>query len=243
MITTIKMIIKRKGSDTLNKNGKEIGETIFIIIYLLFIVISSFLLAFKNNYYILIMTLLLGIGDSFHLIPRLIKNIKGNFINSEFYLGLGTQISSITMTLFYLLLIYFFEIYSIDGSTPYTSVIPIFKDMTNALFQDFSIGTIGVLLVIIRIIICLLPYNNWYNKEGNKEMSIIRNIPFLLIGIIALYFAFQNSFTYLGILVFLSFLFYMPVALFAKRNKKLGILMIPKTICYIMLILNLIIHF
>lgn len=227
----------------LNKKGKEMGETIFIIIYLLFIIIASIILAFKNNYYILIMTLLLGVGDSFHLIPRVVKSIKGDFKNSEFYLGLGSQISSITMTIFYLLFIYFFEIYSIDGSSPYTGVIIIFKEMFNGLFNDFDLGTIVTLLVIIRIIICLLPQNNWYNKEGNQTMAYIRNIPFLLLGIIGLLFAFQNSFVYFGILILFSFLFYIPVALFGKRNKRIGVLMIPKTICYILMILHLIIYY
>ena len=40
-----------------------------------------------------------------------------------------------------------------------------------------------------------------------------------------------------AILITLSFLFYIPVALFARRKPALGMLMIPKTICYILLIL------
>ena len=99
----------------MKKKGKVIAESIFIIIYLLFLLVASIILIVNKSYYFLLMTLVLGIGDAFHLIPRVIKNIKGNFKKSDFYLGLGTQISSITMTIFYLLLIFSFEIYSVDA--------------------------------------------------------------------------------------------------------------------------------
>ena len=55
----------------------------------------------------MLMCILLGGGDAFHLIPRIIINIKGETEDKKenarrsFWLGLGNLISSITMTLFY----------------------------------------------------------------------------------------------------------------------------------------------
>lgn len=224
--------------------GKEIGETAFILVYLAFLLLFSIIFFIKKDYYFFIMTLILGIGDSFHLIPRIIKNIKGDFKKSSFWLGLGTQISSITMTVFYLLLIIMLEIYSANGETPY--ILNSVKGL-NYLLNDIkellkitngiSFGNIIMYLSIIRIAICLLPQNNWYRENGNEKWAIIRNIPFTLLGICAIVFAIQNSFTYIAILVAFSFIFYLPVALYGKKNKKLGMLMIPKTICYMLLII------
>ena len=218
--------------------AKEIGETLFIILYLLFMIIACIIFITKKNYYILIMTLLLMIGDSFHLIPRIIKNLKGNFNKSEFYLGLGTQISSITMSGFYLLFILSFDLYfthSFNFTNFFSTFSIIIIEIMNYL-SDFGFGMVTIILLIIRVILCLLPQNNWYKSEGNKTMAIIRNIPFVLLGLIAVLFSFDYEQFYLGILVILSFLFYLPVALFGKTYSKLGMLMIPKTICYILMI-------
>jgi hypothetical protein len=40
----------------------------------------------------------------------------------------------------------------------------------------------------------------------------------------------------LAVLIVLSFAFYVPVVLFAKKKPAVGMLMIPKTICYIVMI-------
>ena len=211
--------------------GKEIGETIFILAYLLFLLIISIAFFQNKKYYFLTMSLTLAVGDAIHLIPRTIKNIKGDFKNSDFYLGFGNQASSITMSIFYLFLTYFFITFNEDLNS--------FFDSFMYMFNSFSLYNIVIYLVIIRIILCLLPQNNWYKKKSSQKWAIIRNIPFVVIGIISVILAFKNSLVYLGILILLSFLFYIPVVLFARKNKKIGMLMIPKTICYILIILYL----
>ena len=40
------------------------------------------------------------------LVPRIAKNLMGNIKNIEWWLGLGLMVSSITMTVFYLILMY-----------------------------------------------------------------------------------------------------------------------------------------
>ena len=82
------------------------GESTFDIAYLVFAIIFGIILIIKRKDKIAllfgIMTLILGIGDAFHLIPRVISY----FINDELilYKGVGKLITSITMTVFYLLL-------------------------------------------------------------------------------------------------------------------------------------------
>lgn len=221
-----------------------IAETIFIIAYLLFLVYAAIKFNSRIKFYYLAMTLVLGIGDSFHLIPRIIKNIKGDFEYSEFFLGLGTQISSITMTIFYLFFIFIFDLNIIEVPAPANigSVHDAFKVLFNEYMLNlrFDITDIIPFLIyscfIVRIVLCLFPQNNWYHKEGNQKWAIIRNIPFIIIGLISIIITAHNREIYLSLLVFLSFLFYLPVALMGKKNPKLGMFMIPKTICYILMI-------
>ena len=83
-----------------------IGESIFDVLYLFFAIGSGITLLVKSKGRTVIalfalMTLLLGAGDSFHLIPRVL-----NYWTDADYtaaLGIGKLITSITMTVFYLL--------------------------------------------------------------------------------------------------------------------------------------------
>ncbi len=81
--------------------GMRIGESVFCAGYLLFAAIAAIIfLKREGTFYHLcgLMTLLLGGGDAFHLIPRIIVNIKGETEKSPFWLGLGNLVSSVTMT-------------------------------------------------------------------------------------------------------------------------------------------------
>ena len=72
-------------------------------------------------------------------------------------------------------------------------------------------------------------------------MGIIRNIPFVILGalICALFFTTRDekpAFRPMWICILLSFLFYIPVAVAAGIVPMLGMLMLPKTVCYILMI-------
>lgn len=166
------------------------------------------------------MTFLLAGGDAFHLIPRIRIALKGQGPNDNRDLGLGNLISSITMTLFYLFLYLVMK-----QRYPYISV-PAF------IFPSM------VILALIRICLCLFPHNDWFkNRNENNNWHIYRNIPFVFIGILTIfYLVFCYRQHLMAILVFLSFAFYMGTVIFARSTPKAGMLMMPKTICYIWLI-------
>ena len=72
--------------------------------------------------------------------------------------------------------------------------------------------------------------------------AVLRNIPFIFLGacICRLYYNERKTDRHLRhvwLYIFFSFLFYLPVALGAGILPALGMLMLPKTICYILLIL------
>ena len=198
-------------------------EFLFCISYLLFDLIAGIIFLTNSNEQIFLMycilTFTLCFGDSFHLIPRIIRNAKGNSKRIEWWMNLGLIITSITMTIFYMILFYIWKI-------KYTKDVSILIDV------------IIWIISIVRIVLCLLPQNNWFNG-GNKKMALYRNTIFLVLGIIEiiLFIMLEESFgIIMAISILLSFVFYMPVALFSKDKPKLGMLMIPKTIMYIIMI-------
>lgn len=206
------------------KMGMRIGESVFSIGYLLFDLIAGilFLMNRSDHLFLLygIMTLLLGVGDAFHLVPRVIKNIKGESPQVTWWMNLGLAVTSVTMTVFYIILFYIWK--NINNSLTISTFVPILIWIT----------------AISRIIICLLPQNNWF-QEGNRAFSLCRNIIFAVMGGIEVILFLFSGGTYgitMAICIFFSFLFYIPVTLFAKENPKIGMLMIPKTIMYIIMI-------
>lgn len=197
-------------------------ETIFCMVYLGFLVICiwQFLSSAKSNKTAVLfscLSIILCFGDSFHLIPRILDNMKKNGIKEkEFWLGLGNQISSITMTWFYLILYFAFKV--------------IFPKHNLSLGFYLAI----YITVFIRIILCLLPQNNWYSSEKNIVLSIVRNLIFLVTGILEIILFAKSGYGLwkFSIAIGLSFLFYLPVTFASNKYPKIGILMIPKTLCY-----------
>ena len=67
------------------------------------------------------MSLVLGLGDSFPLIPRVYAHWKGGIAEHEAILGVGKLITSITMTLFYMITYYVWSgYYEVEGRKPVT---------------------------------------------------------------------------------------------------------------------------
>lgn len=219
--------------------GMRIGESVFCAGYLLFAVVAGiiFLLARSGAHpgyasMCAAMTLLLGAGDAFHLVPRILANVHGETDDPAeqkrraFWLGLGNLVSSITMTIFYLLL--FEAILRVPGAAE-----------TERIGQNF-VRVLLAALAVIRVVLCLFPQNNWFSREGNPMWGIIRNVPFVAMGIVTvLYLLIWYQEWQLALLVALSFACYMGVVLYAHEKPMMGMLMIPKTICYICLIANL----
>lgn len=201
------------------------GETIFDICYLIIAIVTGvyILVKYRNKLGGLmgIATLLLGSGDAFHLVPRVLKN----FIQYDFTaaLGIGKLVTSVTMTIFYVLMFYIYKNkYKVE----------------NAKEIECSIW----ILAIIRIIICMLPQNNWITNDGSIIMGVIRNIPFTIMGLVIMVIYYKKrveykEFKHVWLNVLLSFLFYLIVVLGTEAVPALGVFMIPKTVCYILIII------
>lgn len=205
-------------------------ETLFDIVYLTTVITPGVIMITKskgNKQYRLfgIMAVVLGLGDSFHLVPRMIALCTTGLDQYTAALGIGKFITSITMTFFYLLLYYVWRIrYNIKGKAGLTLCF--------------------YLLAAVRIILCLFSQNAWTSAEAPLSWGIYRNIPFALIGVLIIVLFYQyakeredKSFRFMWLTIVLSFGFYLPVVLWADVNPLIGMLMIPKTCAYVWTVL------
>lgn len=205
---------------------QAIGETLFDIVYLVLVITIGIVMICKskgNAQYRLfgIMAVTLGAGDSFHLVPRMIALCTTGLENYTAALGIGKFITSITMTVFYILLYYVWRIrYEVKGA----------KNITIAVYA----------LAALRIGLCLFPQNKWISADAPLSWGIYRNLPFALLGLLIIVLFYNSakknrdkSFGCMWLTIALSFGFYIPVVLWADAVPAIGMLMIPKTCAYV----------
>jgi len=202
------------------------GESAFDILYLLFAITSGCVLLYrakdKTEKLMGSAALVLGCGDAFHLVPRVLNYFAGGDLTAA--LGIGKLVTSVTMTVFYLLLYYVW--------------LGHYREQENR-----GITVLFWILAAVRITLCLFPQNGWLSNSGDMAWGVIRNIPFVLLGagVCSLYFQRRKQdtvFNPVWLYILLSFLFYIPVAVGAGLVPMLGMLMLPKTVCYILLIIT-----
>ena len=205
---------------------QAIVETLFDAVYLIFVITIGILVIRKskgNRQFTMfgIMAVLLGSGDAFHLVPRALAFCTTGLENYTVPLGLGKWITSVTMTIFYVVLYHIWrERYQIKGH----------KEITAAVY----------ILAGLRIILCMMPQNKWLSADSPLSWGIYRNIPFALMGLLIIVLFYQSakksadqSFRWMWLTIVLSFAFYIPVVLWADVVPMIGMLMIPKTCAYV----------
>lgn len=203
---------------------RAIFESSFYYLYLVFIILMGIYLSIKRkNTLFGVACIVLGFGDAFHLIPRAIglytNTLDAPGATLAMWLGIGKFITSITMTVFYVLM-YLFVYSKIEKK------------------RNKTLDIVVICLFVIRVVLCLLPQNEWLINGNNLVIGICRNIPFVILGVLVICLLFkylrgEKYFKCLWIAVILSFGFYLPVVLFASTYSWVGMLMLPKTICYI----------
>ncbi|MEA4870240.1 MAG: hypothetical protein VB062_06340 [Christensenella sp.] len=210
--------------------AQALAESIFDALYLTFAIIIGIYLIAKGGKGTLvqkfgIMALVLGAGDSFHLVPRAVSLWTTGLEANAAALGIGKLITSITMTIFYVILYYIWrERYQISGK----------KGLTIAIWT----------LAAARIALCAFPQNQWLSYQQPLLWGILRNIPFAIMGVMLIVLFAQEArknndrvFRNMWLAITLSFAFYLPVVLFAERIPMIGMLMIPKTLAYVWIVL------
>lgn len=167
------------------------------------------------------MAVVLGAGDAFHLVPRAWALCTTGLENYPVALGLGKAITSVTMTVFYVLLYYVWrQRYQVQGQRGLTGLV--------------------YLLAGVRVLLCLMPQNQWFRADAPLSWGIYRNIPFALLGLLIIVLFYRSAretsdipFRWMWLTIVLSFAFYIPVVLWADAIPMIGMLMIPKTCAYV----------
>lgn len=209
---------------------QAIAETLFDAVYLITVITLGVIMVAKSQgrkqYRLFgIMAIVLGAGDAFHLIPRAVALCTSGLENFTVSLGIGKLITSITMTIFYVLLYYVWRIrYDIKGKKNLTAVVYV--------------------LAALRVILCLFPQNQWLSPAPPLSWGIYRNIPFALLGLLIIVLFYKeakkqgdSAFKWMWLTIVLSFTFYIPVVLWAEVIPMIGMLMIPKTCAYVWTVL------
>ena len=209
---------------------QAIFETLFDIVYLCTVITLGIFMIRKSKgrkqYFLYgLMAVILGCGDAFHLIPRAVALCTTGLGNYTSALGIGKMITSVTMTLFYVLLFYVWRLrYKIEGK----------KESTVSVW----------VLAVVRIALCFMPQNAWTSAAPPLSWGIYRNIPFVILGTLIVLLFYNSAkkerdsaFRFLWLAVVLSFGCYIPVVLFADAVPAVGMLMIPKTCAYVWVVL------
>ena len=177
---------------------QAIVETLFDAVYLVSVITIGILMirgSKGNKQFRLfgLMAIVLGAGDSFHLIPRAIALCTTGLENFTVLLGLGKWITSVTMTVFYVLLYYVWrQRYQVKGQ----------KGLTAAVYA----------LAAVRVALCMMPQNQWLSVESPLAWGIYRNIPFALMGLLIIVLFYRSakehgdkSFRWMWLTIVLSF--------------------------------------
>lgn len=209
---------------------QAIGETVFDVIYLVTVITIGVIMMHRGRgqkeYFLFgVMAVTLGCGDAFHLIPRALALCTTGLESYTVWLGAGKWITSVTMTVFYILLYYVWRVrYQVKGA----------KGITAAVYA----------LAAIRIALCFFPQNRWLHADAPLSWGIYRNIPFALLGLLIIILFYDSArkhrdreYRFMWLTTVLSFGFYIPVVLWADVYPLIGFLMMPKTCAYVWTVL------
>lgn len=169
----------------------------------------------------------LAIGDTGHVGFRVLAYFLGGLgasieiLGKEFALvGAGALSTAVTITIFYI------------------TVLDAWRKRYNKQYGFFEYTLI--VAAIARFILFIHPGNQWGNVVPPFEWSLVRNIPLMLQGFGVAYLILGDSirqrdkaFVWIGLMILVSYGFYLPVILLVQKSAWVGMLMIPKTLAYL----------
>ncbi len=163
----------------------------------------------------------LFIGDLGHVGARLIVFFSGEGEMSYSILGIGSLLEAVGLIFLFM---FFTEAWRVQFNHP-----------RNILFKVLlGIGIVG-------LIIFVFPQNEWTVQSPPYGWLVIRNITWLIQGIALSILIYRDAksaddkqLVRIGIYIFVSYFFYMPVIFFGEIAPQLGMLMIIGTIVYML---------
>jgi hypothetical protein len=172
---------------------------------------------------------LLALGDTGHVGFRVLAYATGgletgiNLLGLEVGLvGLGALSTAITVTLFYVLLL---EIWRVRFDRRY------------GWFEYLLLA-----VTVARFLVMIPAANEWSNAVPPQTWGLYRNLPLTILGLGVAYLILRDAlrardtaFTWIGTMILVSYAMYIPVILFVQQVPPIGMLMIPKTMAYVVI--------
>jgi len=223
----------------MDESSRIMSEVFFNVIYLSIVtvlivkMVSRFSRVSAENrkpalFLLLAFGLLTG-GDCIHLGFRIAGFAMGTlekyyvFMGTELNpVGIGALVTGITFTLFYVSMLFLWR----------------------ARFgKPFGItGYLLLLIAFVRFVIMLSPANEWNSSTPPQPWFAYRTFPLVLQQAGMAYLMLRESkitgdvcSRWIGIMMTASFLFLLPIAFYIHAYPLLGMLMIPKTVTYIVM--------
>jgi hypothetical protein len=163
---------------------------------------------------------LLALGDTGHVGFRVLAYALGGLEANPVLVGAGALSTAYTVTLFYMLML---DVWRLRFNKP--------------------IGWFGWLLLAAgaaRLVVMLFPQNQWWQVVPPYAWGLLRNSFLVIQGLGVMFLILRDAartndraFTWIGIMIALSYTFYTPVILWVQQMPMLGMLMIPKTCAYL----------
>ncbi len=221
----------------MNTSVTALFETIFDVAYLLAIWGLIILMTNKMSHVreqdlttakrIRLAFILLAAGDTGHVGFRVVAQVLGLmekpiqvFGEPMNLIGIGMMTTAFTVTMFYMVFVFVWQARNHEGNNWLTTLL-------------LAIG-------IVRIVFMALPANQWGNVIPPQPIGIYRNLFLILQGVGLLVLLFRSAvrkndtlFLTIAWMIVVSFVFYLPVILFAQKVPMIGMLMIPKTLAYL----------
>lgn len=171
----------------------------------------------------------LALGDTGHVGFRVLGYALGdlgltlNLGGLELGLvGIGALATAFTVTLFYVLMLFVWRA-RFEGEIGW-----------------FQIGLLAA--GVARVALMMVPANRWNSVVPPQPWATYRNLPLMVLGLGVAYLmlrdgvgAHDRTFTWIGVMILVSYACYLPVVLFVQRVPLLGMLMIPKTVAYLVI--------
>lgn len=209
--------------------AQAIFETAFDVVYLISVVAAGLIMLRRSKPGSVVqlfglMAVVLGAGDTFHLVPRMWALWTTGLAANAVALGVGKLITSITMTVFYVLLYGIWRLrYQVRGRV----------------WLDAAVWSLAGL----RVALSLLPQNDWFSANPPLLYGVLRNLPFAALGVLLIVLFAQEArrtadveFRWMWLAVTLSFALYVPVVLLGNSWPPIGMLMVPKTLAYVWIV-------
>jgi len=134
--------------------------------------------------------------------------------------GVGAFMTAVTVTFFYVIML---EVWRVRF------------DKRFGWFEYLLLGAAG-----LRLVLMLLPVNEWSSTVPPQPWSTVRNLPLMLQGLGLAYLVLRDAraardrtFTWIGVSILVSYACYIPVIFFVQQAPVIGMLMIPKTLAYV----------